>query len=184
MRHLTVDLFITVDGWAKGTSSPAYFGYGGPDLEAWIDAEAGRRHLMLMGATTYRALADVAATADDPASVRMTESAKVVFSRSLVEPLSWANTTLVAEDAESWVAAAKNRPGEPLRVVGSLSLGRSLLRAGLVDRYRLVVFPQILGATGAESPYVGLPDLGLELTGTSVLDRRLVVLDYRPVAPG
>jgi dihydrofolate reductase len=181
MRELTVDLFITVDGWAKGTSSPAYFGYGGPELDAWIDEQTDRPHVMLMGSTTYRTLAEIVAAADDPASTLMTERAKVVFSRSLSEPLTWANTTLVREDAEAWVAAAKSGPGDPLRVIGSLSLGRSLLRAGLVDRYRLLVFPQVLGDTGAESPYVGLPDLDLELVRSSVLDGRLVMLDYRPV---
>ena len=176
-----MDLFITVDGWAKGTSSPAYFGYGGPELDAWIDDETRRPHVMLLGATTYRTLAGIVAEADDPTSTIMTERPKVVFSRSLTEPLSWANTTLVADDAEAWVAAAKEAPGDPLRVIGSLSLGRSLLCAGLVDRYRLLVFPQVLGATGAESPYVGLPDLELELRGSTVLDGRLVMLDYRPV---
>jgi dihydrofolate reductase len=180
MRELTVDLFLTVDGWAKGTASPAYFGYGGPELEAWIDEQSARPHVMLLGATTYRTLAQIVAGADDPASTRMTDLSKVVFSRSLTEPLGWANTTLVGEGAEAWVAAAKAGSGDPLRVVGSLSLGRSLLRAGLVDRYRLLVFPQVLGATGAESPFVGLPDLDLELRGTTVLDGRLVLLDYAP----
>jgi dihydrofolate reductase len=181
MRELTVDLFITVDGWAKGTSSPAYFGYGGPELDAWIDDQTRRPHVMLLGATTYRTLAGIVVGADDPASTLMTERSKVVFSRSLTAPLTWANTTLVADDAEAWVAAAKSGPGEPLRVIGSLSLGRSLLRAGLVDRYRVLVFPQVLGDTGAESAYAGLPDLDLELRGSTVLDSRLVLLDYRPV---
>lgn len=176
-----MDLFVTVDGWAKGTSSPAYFGYGGPDLDAWIDEQTCRPQVMLMGSTTYRTLAEIVADADDPASRLMTERGKVVFSRSLSEPLTWANTTLVRDAAEAWVAAAKTEPGDPLRVIGSLSLGRSLLRAGLVDRYRLLVFPQVLGSTGAEPPYAGLPDLDLELIGTSVLDGRLVLLDYRPM---
>ncbi len=177
-----MDLFITVDGWAKGTSSPAYFGYRGPELDSWIDAQGRAPHVMLMGSTTYRTLEPIVAGAQDPASVLMTERSKVVFSRTLTEPLAWANTTLVRQDASEAVAAMKREPGDPLRVIGSLSLGRSLLRDGLVDRYRLVVFPQVLGATGAESPYVGLPDLDLELRGTSVLDGRLVVLDYAPVA--
>ena len=181
MRDLTVDLFITVDGWAKGTASPAYFGYGGPELDAWIDEQARAPHVMLMGSTTYRTLSEIVVGADDPASRLVTELPKVVFSRALEEPLAWANTTLVAQEATEAVAAMKRESGDPLRVIGSLSLGRSLLRAGLVDRYRLVVFPQVLAATGAESPYVGLPDLDLELRGSCVLDGRLVVLDYRPV---
>ena len=51
--------------------------------------------------------------------------------------------------------------------------------AGLMDRLRLVVFPQILGETGREPIFAGLPDIGLELVGTDVLDGRLVALEYR-----
>jgi riboflavin biosynthesis pyrimidine reductase len=52
--------------------------------------------------------------------------------------------------------------------------------AGLMDRLRLVVFPQILGETGREPIFAGLPDIDLELAGTNVLDGRLVTLEYRP----
>jgi hypothetical protein len=52
--------------------------------------------------------------------------------------------------------------------------------AGLMDRLRLVVFPQILGETGREPLFAGLPDIGLELVETDVLDGRLVALEYRP----
>ncbi len=50
----------------------------------------------------------------------------------------------------------------------------------MVDRLRLVVFPQILGATGREPIFAGLPDVDLELVETDVLDGRLVTLEYRP----
>jgi hypothetical protein len=43
MRQLTVDLFCTVDGWLRGRSSPAYFGYDGPGLQAWIDNQVPTR---------------------------------------------------------------------------------------------------------------------------------------------
>jgi riboflavin biosynthesis pyrimidine reductase len=54
------------------------------------------------------------------------------------------------------------------------------MEAGMVDRLRLVVFPQILGATGREPIFAGLPDVDLELVETDVLDGRLVTLEYRP----
>ena len=60
----------------------------------------------------------------------------------------WANTTLVSDDVAVAVPAMRAKPGDPLRVIGSLSLVRSLLRLGLVDRLRIMVFPQILGETG------------------------------------
>ncbi|MEH1129892.1 dihydrofolate reductase family protein [Micromonospora sp. CPCC 206061] len=180
MRELTVDLFSTVDGWGRGRDSPAYFGYPGPDLQAWIDEQTARPHVILMGGNTYRALAQFNAEADDPTAKRMNELPKVVFSRSLRPPLAWSNTTLVADDVTVAVPAMKNEPGDPLRVIGSLALGRSLFRLGLVDRLRLIVFPQVLGETGEERILDGLPDVNLRLVSANVLDQRLVLLDYAP----
>jgi dihydrofolate reductase len=184
MRELTVDLFITVDGFAQGARSPAFFGYPGPDLDAWIGEQLGAPHVTLMGANTYRAMSQIAATGEDPSSARMSELPKVVFSASLRPPLSWANTTVISEDVAVAVPALKREGGDPMRVIGSLSLVRSLLRLGLVDRLRLMVFPQVLGETGRQPIFAGLPDLNLRLAATRILDGRLVLLDYAPEPPG
>ena len=181
MRELIVDLFATVDGFARGRNSPAYFGYGGPDLDAWIGEQLATPHVVLMGSNTYRALSEIAATGADP---RMDKLPKVVFSASLRPPLAWANTTLISDGVAVAVPALKAEPGDPLRVIGSLSLVRSLLRLGLVDRLRIMVFPQILGETGEEPFLAGLPDIRLRLGGTRVFDNRLVLLEYLPEAAG
>jgi dihydrofolate reductase len=180
MRELTVDLFCTVDGWLGSRNSPAYFGYDGPDLQAWIAEQLGRPHVTLMGASTYRALAKLATGDADPVTRRMDELPKVVFSRSLKPPLTWSNTTLVAEDATVALPAMKQEPGDPMRVIGSISLVRSLFRLNQVDRLRLVVFPQVLGESGRERMFEGLPDVNLRLVSTEVLDQRLVLLEYAP----
>lgn len=65
---------------------------------------------------------------------------KVVFSKTLCEPLAWANTRLVAGDAVEAVRGMKAGESKSMRTIGSLSLCRSLLNAGLVDRFRVVVF--------------------------------------------
>jgi dihydrofolate reductase len=184
LRQLIADLFITVDGHASGRDAPAFFGYAGPDLNAWIDEQVARPQVIVMGANTYRVLAEVAASEADANGSAMTELPKVVFSRSLQAPLTWANTTLVAEDVATAVPAMKREHGDLLRVIGSLSLVGSLLRLGLVDRLRLLLFPQILAASGQEPAFAGLPDLNLSLFTTNVLDGRLVLLDYVPQPPG
>ena len=84
-------------------------------------------------------------------SVRPWGTSKVVFSASLEEPLTRANSTLVRDDAVGAVRAMKENASGLMSTIGSLSLCRSLLRAGLVDRFRVVMFPVITGATGAES---------------------------------
>lgn len=175
MGELRVDLFSTVDGFGGPGPRPApYWGYGGPGLQSWIDAQLDEDHLTLMGANTYRAL--VAVGEHDP---RMAALPKVVFSRSLQPPLSWANTTLVADPVETAVPKLKAEDDRPMRTIGSASLVRSLFRLGLVDRLRLMVFPVVHGPAGEEPVFAGLPTMNLDLVGSTVFDERLVFIDYR-----
>jgi dihydrofolate reductase len=67
-----------------------------------------------------------------------------------------------------------------MRTIGSLSLCRSLLEAGLVDRFRVVVFPVITGRTGSERIYDGYPDVALEMVDSRTFDGRLQLLEYKP----
>jgi hypothetical protein len=67
-----------------------------------------------------------------------------------------------------------------MRTLGSLSLCRSLLTAGLVDRFRVVVFPVINGATGQDRIYDGYPDVGLDLVESRTFGGGLQLLEYVP----
>jgi len=67
-----------------------------------------------------------------------------------------------------------------LRTLGSLSLLRKLLAAGLVDCIKLVVCTLVLGQTGVEPIFERLPDMGFDLVSSRVLDGRVLLLDYRP----
>ena len=110
----------------------------------------------------------------------MAELPKIVFSKTLKPPLTWANTTVVVEPVETAVPALKAMAdGTPMRTIGSPSLVRSLFRLGLVDWVRVMVFPTIRGETGEGPVFADLPDLELSLTSTRVIDERLVLLDYR-----
>src|SRR4029453_8569614 len=119
--------------------------------------------------------------ADEEASVdELTRAPKVVFSASLEEPLSWANSPLVRNNAVEAVRTMKEDGSGILSTIGSLSLCRSLLRAGLVDRFRVVMFPVITGATGAERIYDGYPDVALEMIASRTFDDRIQLVEYRP----
>src|ERR687885_28975 len=113
----------------------------------------------------------------------MSELPKVVFSRTLREPLAWDNSRLAKADLVEEVRRLKAESDDPLRTIGSLSVVKGLLEARIVDRLRLTVFPLILGSTGREPVFAGLPDIYLELVDTEVLDARLLTLEYRPLAP-
>ena len=79
----------------------------------------------------------------------------MVFSSTLQPPVAWANTQVVGGDAVEAVAGMKQDGAGPMRTLGSLTLCRSLLVAGMVDRFRLVVFPVITGSTGRDRIYDG-----------------------------
>jgi dihydrofolate reductase len=77
--------------------------------------------------------------------------------------LPCANTQFISEDAVEAVRKMKQEGNSPLTTLGSVSLCRSLLKAGLVDRFRMVVFPVITGSTGTDRIYDGYPDVALDL---------------------
>jgi len=176
MPELIADVFLSVDGYGRGTRSPGYFGYLGPDLQRWIDAESARPQCQIMGRRTYEALDALPHEARDEAFERMTQARTIVFSRTL-EKVDWPGATLVRDDARE--ALPKLKTDVDLRTFGSMSLVRQLLDAGQVDRLRLMVFPLIVGETGTEPVFAGVGDSGLELVGHSVLDGRIVLSEYR-----
>ena len=172
LRSLTADLFVTLDGYAKGDHSPAYFGMLGPELEQWIERELKQPQTVVMGRTTYETLARY-----DDGTGPLAKMPKIMISRTVAEA-SWGETEIVSSDAA--LTALKQESGPPLRIMGSVSLVQRLLRARALDRLRLLVFPLLLGETGSEPTFAHLPDLKLELQRTEVLDGRLVMLEYSP----
>src|SRR4051812_3415394 len=150
MRELLVDFITTLDGYASGEGWPGWWGLQGPEYMAWLEEQPAVTYLM--GANTYRLMSGFAVgdtppgaedfSTDEEASVGgLTGAPKVVFSSSLEDPLTWANSTLVRDDAAEAVRAMKEEGEGILSTLGSISLCRSLLRAGLVDRFRVVMFP-------------------------------------------
>jgi dihydrofolate reductase len=132
-----------------------------------------------MGATTYRLMADFAASGEEGVD-QLTQLPKVVFSSTLTEPLGRANTRLVSGDAVEAVRAMKEDSRIELRTLGSVSLCRSLITAELVDRFRVVVFPVVTGATGQDRIYDGYPDIKLDLVESRTFEGGLQLLEYVP----
>jgi dihydrofolate reductase len=181
MSSLMVDFIISLDGYASADDWPGYWGMEGPEYLAFIQEEEENEHVALMGATTYRLMSGFAAEIpDDPGVAALTAVTKVVFSSTLEAPLPWANSELVDGDAVEVVKDMKQRESRPLRTIGSLSVCRALLRAGIVDRFRVVVFPVITGATGKERIFDGYPDVTLDLVESRTFDGRLQLLEYVP----
>jgi dihydrofolate reductase len=179
MSALFADVFMSIDGSAHGTQSPPYFGLGGPELERWITEEGSAGRLSVLGRKTYETMANLPAQFRDDSYEAFIRQPTLVFSRTITHS-DWPGVELSAQDAVEEVGRRKAGAGPDLRTSGSLSLVRQFLAAGLVDRLRLMVFPQILGRTGDEPLFQDIGDLALELVDHRVLDRGIVLLDYRP----
>jgi len=178
MAELVVDVITSLDGYSAAEGWPGLWGMGGPDYFAWLGEDPGDATL-LMGATTYRMFAGFAESGEEDMS-ELTGRRKIVFSSTLDEPLAWANTLLLRTDPVEAVRALKEDGDAPLRTIGSPTLCRSLLGAGLVDRFRVVVFPVVNGATGQDPFYAGWPDVELETVDHRTFDGRLQMMEYVP----
>ncbi len=172
MAELLVDFISSLDGYGAAEGWPGWWGLQGPEYLAWLQTHEEASRVILMGATTYRVMSDFA-TQGEPGTDHLADMAKIVFSSTLTDPLSWPNTRLVHDDAATAVRRMKEDDSVgDMRTIGSLALCRSFLQAGLVDRFRVVVFPVITGATGHDRIYDGYPDVALDLASSRTLDGR------------
>src|SRR5687767_684935 len=131
MSELLVDFITSLDGYASGEGWPGFWGLEGPEYLAWLGEQPEVTYLM--GANTYRVMSGFAAgkTPEGTGALGAEEEASiggltsVVFSSSLDDPLTSANSTLVRGDAVAAVRAIKEEGSGLLSTIGSLSLCRS-----------------------------------------------------------
>ncbi len=184
----TFDVFSSLDGFASisGGDWGGYWGKQGPELLDHRLALYSEEQRMVFGANTYRAFAEMVASSAEDSEVfdpwvnRMRNMPATVVSTTLEGPLDWPDATVASGDAVVIVAQLKKESAVPLRSHGSLSMNRSLMAAGLVDRVQVTIFPVITGQTGDEPVFQGAADFDLELIESRTLDGHIQELIYRP----
>lgn len=172
----------TDGGFAHGGWSMPYFdpeSMGGAIDAAMTDTDA-----LLFGRRTWQVMAGAWPDRDDgsdPFASRMNAFTKYVVSSTLTDDdLTWANSTIIpGDDVVAGVGALRERPGGTLSVMGSSQLCRTLVAAGLVDEYLLMIEPVLLG--GGKSVFPTDGDLRpLELVATSQASTGVLICTYRP----
>ena len=183
----TFDVFSSLDGFGSATGDwTGYWGKQGPELLDHRLAVYNDEQRMVFGANTYRAFAQMLASADDNAEVydpwvtRMRRLPATVVSSTLAGPLAPWDATIVSGDAIDVVARLKQESDVPLRSHGSLAMNRALMAAGLVDRVQVTLFPVITGQHGESPIFGGAADFDLDLIETRTLDRNIQELVYHP----
>jgi dihydrofolate reductase len=180
MATFTVDFFCSLDGNGSAKGWPGYWGKEGPEIREDRVRTFARDQVLVFGATTFRQFRKFVVEYDEPYYDSLNSLPKIVFSRTLEEPLGWQNSTVLNEDAVTAVERLKRETETPMRSHGSISLNRALLAAGLVDRLEVMVFPAITGRAGYASLFHDGPEFDLELVESTVLDGRTQKLVYIP----
>lgn len=185
MRRIVVTEFISLDGvvedpgGSEGTRHGGWtFKFNDPDgmkykLDETMDHEA-----MLLGRITYEGFASAWPDRTDEVGFadKMNSMPKYVVSKTLTQA-DWNNTTILSGDLAQEVTALKEQDGGDILVAGSTTLVRGLTELGLVDEYRLMTFPIVLGE--GKRLFDGLPDATtLSLVDVKPLKSGTVILTY------
>jgi dihydrofolate reductase len=180
MRRIVVSEFVSLDGVVEDPSWT--FQFGGEEQQRFKYDELSAADALLLGRVTYEGFA--------AAWPHMTEQAgeyadmmngypKYVVSTTLEKPLGWNNSTLIKGDVAEEVSKLKELPGKDILVFGSGKLVNTLMEHDLIDEYRLMIFPVVLGS-GQRLFGDSVEETVLELVDTDTLDTGVVVLTYRP----
>jgi dihydrofolate reductase len=191
MRKLVVSTFLTLDGVMQAPGGPEEddsggFAFGGWSVNYW-DEQMGQVMTeamsvpfdLLLGRKTYDIFASYWPTAPEEAGAKpLNDATKYVASRSH-HSLEWGPSVLIEGDAAEGIAALKQEDGPELQVHGSANLIQTLMRAHLVDQYRLWVFPLVIGS-GKRLFSDGTIPAGLKLVDNKVSTTGVVIGTYEP----
>jgi dihydrofolate reductase len=147
VASLVLKMSVSLDGYvAPPDGGTDWIAAGGSDdARSWTVETVGNANAHLVGAATYTAWATYWPSASGPFATPMNEIPKVVFSDSLASA-DWGETTIAAGDlAEAVTRLKQERSDGYLLAHGGARFARSLVETGLIDEYRLVVHPVVLG---------------------------------------
>jgi len=193
--RIVVSDFISLDGVVQAPGGPEEdtdggFRHGGWSMPYFDPKTMGpavgevmaATEALLFGRRTWQTMAAAwPARAGDPFADRMNEIPKYVASRTLTQQdLTWSGSTLLpAEDAIGAVRELRGRDGKALQVMGSASLAGQLIADGLVDEYRLMIEPTLLGGGKRLFPDDGSAR-ALQLVSATTTATGVLICTYRP----
>ena len=180
MRRVIVSEFVSLDGVMEGPSWTFQFMDEARDRFKFDELAAAGA--LLLGRVTYEGFAAAwpgMAEETGEYGAWMNGYPKHVASTTLEEPLEWNNSTLIKGDVPEGVAELKEQPGKDILVFGSADLVNTLTQHDLVDEYRLMVFPVVVGR-GKRLFAEGLDTKAMRLVDSTTFESGTIVLTYRP----
>jgi dihydrofolate reductase len=183
MRSIILFNMVTLDGFFAGPNGEIDWHNVDDEFNQFAIEQTNSADGLIFGRLTYELMASYwptpLALQDDPiVTGQMNSIPKIVVSRTL-ERAGWNNTRLIRSDVAAELTRLKEQPGRDYFVFGSANLSASLIREGLIDEYRILVNPLVLGKgiplfQGIQQPYP------LKLIRTRAFQNGNVLLVYRP----
>jgi len=183
MRKVFVFNMVTLDGYFEGPNREIDWHNVDAEFNEYAVDMLNSVDTLLFGRVTYELMAGYWPTQDaiknDPiVAERMNNLPKIVFSKTL-DKVAWSNTRLVKDNIEEEIEKMKKRPGKDMAILGSGSIVSLFAQRGLVDEYRLMVNPVVLGQ--GNPLFKGIGDrIYLKLLGTRTFRSGNVLLYYGP----
>ena len=137
---------------------------------------------LIIGRKTYELFSGMPKNGQNGNYKRIVETKGWIYSKTL-EKVNWSKLEIIHSDVCEHVRNLKETATGEIRTIGSLSLVRQLLNAGLVDLLRLIICPLVLSKTGIEPLFADLSDMQFKLQNHKILDGHIIILDYHPVGP-
>ncbi len=180
MRTIIVEAEVSLDGGMGGENLEFWkqiFPFHSTDVVEYLNELLFMPDALLMGQKTYGFFAQVWPTRTGPDADRMNGMPKYVASRTLKAPLDW-NATLIQGDVAEEIAKLKQEPGKSLLQYGVGELTHTMLKHGLVDEIRILVFPFTFGEGPRIFDHMGVNTL--KLLDTKTFSSGVVAHRYQP----
>ena len=183
MRKLFLFNLISLDGFFEGPNKELDWHNVDAEFNEFAIQQLDSIDLLLFGRITYELMArfwpsEEAVKGDPEVASRMNSIHKVVFSKTMPRA-EWQNTTLIKDNSSQEVAKLKNQPGKDMAIFGSFGLALTLIPDKLIDEFRIMVNPVVLGR--GRQMFDSISDrLHLKLTNTKVFKSGNVLLYYEP----
>jgi dihydrofolate reductase len=143
VRNIVVTEFVSLDGVME---EPGWtFEYWNDEIAKFKDEESTASDALLLGRVTYQGFAAAWPESNDEGADYFNSVRKYVVSSTLEEPLEWNNSRLIKDNVVEQITDLKQQDGKDITVHGSATLVQTLMQHDLVDRYRLLVYPLVVG---------------------------------------
>ena len=183
MRKVIFQMMITLDGFFEGPNRELDWHNVDEEFNEYANDLLSAVDVLLFGRVTYELMASYwpspSATTNDPIIAdKMNNLPKIVFSKTL-KKVEWKNTRLVKENIAEEITKLKQQPGKDLAIFGSSDLALSLIQMDLIDEYRIIVNPVVLG--NGKPLFKGISEkLKLKLLKAKTFSSGNVILYYQP----